>query len=161
MRPHTLASIVTLLRDSRLLRPREEQALGALARCRGGAGGLVRAVLRQDWLTPYQAVELFAGRGQGLLVGDYVVLDRLGQAGLGLQHAYEKALIHRDVKPANLLLTSPGAVVKVLDLGLALPIGRLAAPFGAVKLAGTPDYMAPEQALDPPSTDTRSDVYGL
>jgi tRNA A-37 threonylcarbamoyl transferase component Bud32 len=88
------------------------------------------------------------------------------QAALGLQHAHERGLIHRDVKPSNLLLDARGSVVKVLDLGLALLAGagqdqaatELTAP-GAV--LGTPAYLAPEQALDSHSVDTRADVYSL
>jgi serine/threonine protein kinase len=87
----------------------------------------------------------------------------LRQAALGLQHAHERGVIHRDVKPSNLILTQ-GSIVKVTDLGLA----RLAIP-GRVTitltredtLLGTPDYMAPEQASDPHGADVRSDVYSL
>src|SRR5207245_3476763 len=79
------------------------------------------------------------------------------QAALGLQHAHERGLVHRDVKPGNLLLTEQGAVVKVLDLGLArLPRrsedvdSSLTEP-GCVM--GTADFMAPEQARDSHNAD--------
>jgi serine/threonine-protein kinase len=84
------------------------------------------------------------------------------QAALGLQHAHERGLIHRDIKPHNLLLAKDGTV-KVLDLGLA----RIAAGDGSTTLTktgavmGTPDYIAPEQALDSKHADIRSDLYSL
>jgi predicted Ser/Thr protein kinase len=89
---------------------------------------------------------------------DYVL-----QATLGLQYANERGLIHRDLKPANLLLT-PSGQVKILDFGLAR-LAREAAPPGAVTptgtLIGTPDYVAPEQALEPHKADVRADLYSL
>jgi WD40 repeat protein len=93
------------------------------------------------------------------------------QAALGLQHAHERGLVHRDVKPSNLLLardaggSQPGnaGVVKVLDMGLARVSGTgegtQLTRDGAV--VGTPDYLAPEQARNASGADARADVYSL
>lgn len=77
------------------------------------------------------------------------------QAAKGLDFAHVKGIVHRDVKPANLLLTSDGTV-KILDLGLA----QLRASHQA-EAVGTPDFMSPELAVDPSKADPRSDIYAL
>jgi serine/threonine protein kinase/Tfp pilus assembly protein PilF len=89
--------------------------------------------------------------------------DYVTQAALGLQHAHEHGMVHRDITPRNLMLADDGRV-KVLDFGLAYFVSKaktadsLATP---QLLLGSIDYMAPEQAADPYSTDIRGDVYSL
>jgi serine/threonine protein kinase len=101
-----------------------------------------------------------------------VACDYVRQAALGLQHASEKGLVHRDVKPGNLMLARsqglpPQGVVKLLDLGLALlqqPLfdSSSSGPLTmAGKVVGTVDFLAPEQARDASSVDIRADIYGL
>jgi serine/threonine protein kinase len=95
------------------------------------------------------------------------------QALLGLQHIHEQGLVHRDLKPANLMLVpAPTAdsthhcTVKILDIGLGrVLLDESEEPDGGLTaegvLLGTPDYMAPEQARDPRSSDIRADIYSL
>jgi response regulator RpfG family c-di-GMP phosphodiesterase/serine/threonine protein kinase len=84
--------------------------------------------------------------------------DLVRQAAYGLRHAHEHGLVHRDVKPSNLLLTPEGQI-KVLDFGLARLCRRRCTE--AHTMLGTVDYMAPEQARDARSVDIRADIYGL
>jgi TolB-like protein/Flp pilus assembly protein TadD/tRNA A-37 threonylcarbamoyl transferase component Bud32 len=76
------------------------------------------------------------------------------QTARGLAAAHEELIVHRDIKPANLMITEHDTV-KILDFGLAQLRGSASAA-----LAGTPDYMAPEQFLDE-AIDPRSDIWSL
>jgi hypothetical protein len=85
------------------------------------------------------------------------------QAALGLHHAFEQDMVHRDVKPQNLMLT-PRGLVKVLDFGLARLRGERHESTRLTQMEsfmGTPEYVAPEQATDARKADTRSDIYSL
>jgi serine/threonine protein kinase len=253
------------LSQSRLLGPAQQDELSVLQGRFSEPRGLARELLQRNWVTPYQVNQLFRGRSQDLVLGDYLLLERLGeggfgqvfkarhqlmnrvvavklirrdrlgnveavrrfqreiraaaqlshpniitahdaavvgdtyllvmeyvegvdlkklveqrgplpvaeacgyirQAALGLQHAHEQGLVHRDIKPANLVLAARGAVVKILDMGLARlhevrdndqTAGDLTQE-GSVM--GTPDYMAPEQTLGSHSVDIRADLYSL
>jgi WD40 repeat protein/tRNA A-37 threonylcarbamoyl transferase component Bud32 len=89
--------------------------------------------------------------------------DAIRQAALGLQHAFDRGLIHRDLKPHNLMRTADGTV-KILDFGLAVlaDAARGADGLTAANIVlGTPDYIAPEQAEDSHAADVRSDIYSL
>lgn len=85
------------------------------------------------------------------------------QAALGLHYLHERGLVHRDVKPSNLMRT-PNGTVKVLDLGLArwrLEAEHGLALTGAGRVMGTPEFLAPEQVENASGADARADLYGL
>ncbi len=85
------------------------------------------------------------------------------QSALGLEHAHSVGLVHRDIKPGNLLVDR-GGTVKILDMGLARFFNDeediLTKKYDETVL-GTADYLAPEQAVDSHEADTRADIYSL
>lgn len=92
-----------------------------------------------------------------------VAADYIRQAAEGLAHAHQAGLIHRDVKPANLLVDQKN-VVKLLDLGLARFADEERASLTVTydeNVLGTADYLAPEQAIDSHGVDSRADIYSL
>lgn len=96
-----------------------------------------------------------------LLVADACEMVR--QAAIGLAHAHEKGIVHRDVKPSNLMLDTAGQV-RILDFGLA-QMGCWESGSAEIttvgQLMGTLDYMAPEQAERGGAVDYRADLYAL
>ncbi len=84
------------------------------------------------------------------------VVDVAIQVAKALEVAHRNGMVHRDVKPANIILGSDG-LAKLFDLGLARE--GLGASEG--KAVGTPRYISPEQAKDAPNIDIRSDLYSL
>jgi WD40 repeat protein/serine/threonine protein kinase len=87
------------------------------------------------------------------------------QAASGLQHAHEKGMVHRDIKPHNLMLArGKKHQVKILDFGLAKATSEKPDEHGLTgtgQMLGTPDYVAPEQTLDAATATTRADIYSL
>jgi len=97
------------------------------------------------------------------------------QAAMGLQHAHDHGMVHRDIKPGNLLVAadergqySARNIVKILDMGLARSRqGDINADSFSTEITragtviGTPDYMSPEQAKNSSTVDRRSDLYSL
>jgi eukaryotic-like serine/threonine-protein kinase len=149
-----------------------------------------------QWLnTFYFAMEYIEGTDLGKVVRlsgprpIHEACDYIRQAALGLQHAFERNLIHRDIKPVNLFLTQVSlapqlaaplitarntapakatlmtkSLIKILDWGLA----NLRNPNGLgddsstdTNIVGTADYLAPEQARNANLADIRSDIYSL
>jgi WD40 repeat protein len=83
------------------------------------------------------------------------------QAALGLAAAHARGLVHRDVKPSNILLEPGSGRAKVTDFGLARATTASATVSQSGTIVGTPAYMSPEQVVAPRKVDGRSDVYGL
>jgi serine/threonine-protein kinase len=102
----------------------------------------------QDWLDKLKQ----------LSVGDAVHIALA--CARGLQHAHELNMIHRDIKPDNILITHKGGV-KVADMGLAKAHGENLSLTRTGTAAGTPLYMSPEQARDAKHVDQRTDIYAL
>jgi eukaryotic-like serine/threonine-protein kinase len=144
---------------------REAQAAAALDH-----RNIVRAYdVDNDGNIHYLVMEYVEGRDLQQLVKDkgpleyLVAADYVRQAADGLAHAHNAGLIHRDVKPANLLVDQK-KVVKVLDLGLARFTSDEQASLTVAfdeNVLGTADYLAPEQALDSHGVDGRADIYSL
>ncbi|WP_437187547.1 protein kinase domain-containing protein [Planctomicrobium sp. SH668] len=93
-----------------------------------------------------------------------IAAEYMRQGALGLAHAHQAGMVHRDIKPGNFIVDQNG-LVKIMDLGLA----RIPNPNGEVSLTiaheerilGTADYLSPEQAVDSHRVDTRADLYSL
>jgi len=109
-----------------------------------------------------EAEDLATYRARKGPLPSHVSCDLIRQAALGLAHAHQQGIVHRDVKPLNLMVTGEG-IVKVLDLGLArLENVQIATHLTSDQIiVGTPDYISPEQIRTPRDVDARADIYGL
>jgi eukaryotic-like serine/threonine-protein kinase len=97
-------------------------------------------------------------KGSPLAVGDavHIALD----IARGLEHAHSRNIVHRDIKPDNILITRSG-VAKLSDLGLAKRTDEISHLTATRQGFGTPHYMPYEQALNARHADARSDIYAL
>lgn len=114
----------------------------------------------------YLVMEYIDGRNVAQLIGErgsipWPEAARLArQIALGLEHAQQKGLIHRDVNPANILVTREGTA-KLADLGLAIDLAEEANVTRDGATVGTFDYISPEQAKHSREVDSRADIYSL
>jgi WD40 repeat protein/predicted Ser/Thr protein kinase len=121
----------------------------------GQSGGYHYLVM--DYVEGRSLYELVQERGA---LTEKTGLKLIRQVARALGHAYEHGVIHRDIKPDNILIDTKG-VVKLTDLGLAKQVD------GATRLTqtgmamGTPHYVSPEQARGDRSLDIRTDIYSL
>ena len=122
----------------------------------------------------YLATEYVAGEDLTKTVfreGPFSVADAclvVFQTALALRHIHERGLIHRDMKPSNIMREEKTRAVKLLDLGLSGNLHELPDAGSEAGLLtregvmlGTPDFMPPEQARNPHGVDIRADLYGL
>jgi len=120
--------------------------------------------------TVWDRMHLFGGT-----LPSHEVVQIIRESALGLSAAEKAGVVHRDIKPDNLMYAGDGTI-KIADLGLAkrrMPIGdptnvrasiiadQLTMRSDSQTMAGTPVYMAPEIAVEPQSADTRADIYSL
>jgi eukaryotic-like serine/threonine-protein kinase len=104
-----------------------------------------------------QVIEHHAASGTTVPIEDAVAIVERVSAGLGEVH--DKGLVHRDVKPSNIVIEEGTRRPVLVDFGLARRVTRSSPKLSII--AGTPCYMAPEQARDRGGASSRSDIYGL
>ena len=128
---------------------------------------LVRAYdAGQDGTTHYLVTEFVPGMDLRRLIKAKGPLPQeqaasiIMQAAYGLEYAHQQGMVHRDVKPGNILVT-PDGMAKVSDVGLAAFTANLIDDPRAGKIVGTADYLSPEQIRTPLLVGPVSDVYSL
>ncbi|MDB4909018.1 MAG: protein kinase [Gemmatimonadetes bacterium] len=116
---------------------------------------------------PFVRGESLRGRlSRGEIMPIVEVVGLLGDVAKALLEAHENGVVHRDIKPDNILISGGAAVVADFGIAKAISVSRTQPGGGAsitqVGLAvGTPTYMAPEQASGDPDTDHRADIYAF
>jgi WD40 repeat protein len=123
----------------------------------------------QHEATHYLSLEYVEGASLAKLVLELgplppaVACEYIRQAAEGLHHAFQRRMVHRDLKPQNLMRTPDGRI-KILDFGLARWVSDTETDESLTDsgvVMGTPDYMAPEQVRDAHRADIRADIYSL
>jgi serine/threonine-protein kinase len=114
----------------------------------------------------YFAMEYVEGRTVAELLNEHgrlpesQVIEISLQVARALDHAYSYGIIHRDVKPANIMITNQDEIVKLCDFGLAKELDLRSSVTTHGTVAGTPFYISPEQ-IKGEEVDTRSDIYSM
>jgi serine/threonine protein kinase len=121
---------------------------------------------RAENFPPYLVMEYVEGHSlRQLIEGQRPKIEDavrwVHDAAIGLAVAHRAGLIHRDVKPSNLLLDSKTQITRLTDFGLALEAGDASRMTQDGVLTGTPAYMSPEQISRPEQVDSRTDIYSL
>jgi serine/threonine-protein kinase len=162
--------------EHRLMGPEREYLQERLSREANALADIVHpAIVRvQDFGVsstndPWLAMELLEGeslgsilRERGALAAELAVKLLLPIAH-GLAATHERGVVHRDLKPDNLFLALDGRIApKIIDFGLVKLTGRQGdQKLTGLGLIGTPEYMAPEQALERPNVDHRADMWSF
>lgn len=128
---------------------------------------IVRALeFGYEGATPYLVMEYVDGESLGKRLdrtgrlAEQEAIRIIAQVAQGLHKAHKAKLVHRDVKPDNILLTADG-VAKLADLGLVREVDSEVNLTRTGRGLGTPYFMAPEQFCDAKSADARCDIYSL
>ena len=122
----------------------------------GEAGGLYYFVMEY-----VEGKTLYDDLARGKVFNEQEALEIVVQVAHALAHAHAQGMIHRDVKPKNIMINSDG-VVKLADMGLAREMSDVkAAKSEEGKAFGTPYYIAPEQIRGEVNIDAQSDIYAL
>ncbi len=159
----------------KLLTPRLAKDVSFLGRFMREA----RAVAKLNHPNMVSGIDVGESRGCRYFVMEFVsghglheVLERRGRleptqatkivlaVARALEHAHVNGLVHRDVKPGNIMISDTGRV-KLCDLGLAKEVNEGGATTSEGRAMGTPDYISPEQARGQSDIDIRSDLYSL
>jgi hypothetical protein len=168
-------AIKVLSADAADLAPEQIQKLAGEAQllARLNHPNVIRVLDYDDQPIPYVTMEYV----EGLSLADLIeqtgglrvprTADIIIQVARGLAAAWDVGMVHRDIKPGNILLTKAG-IAKVTDMGLAFrmgsdtgqPVTQSGPPIVGAPL-GTCGYISPEQAVNDPNVDFRTDIYSL